>query len=158
MKINQKAKKYINKDLKRGVDYIGITCVFYCHDGKGNLLLHKRSNRCRDEIGKWDVGGGSMEFGETFEETVKREVSEEYCTEITDLQFLGANNVLRKNEDTNTHWVALLFAAKVIPEQVKIREPEKMTDIGWFSEDCLPSPLHSMLLKHLKWVKKAGII
>ena len=54
-------------DLKRGIDYIGVTVVFYCHDGAGRLLLHKRSVACRDEQGRWDVGGGSMEFGETFE-------------------------------------------------------------------------------------------
>jgi ADP-ribose pyrophosphatase YjhB (NUDIX family) len=40
--------------------------------------MHCRSKNCRDEQGCWDCGGGSMEFGETFEETVKREVEEEY--------------------------------------------------------------------------------
>lgn len=39
------------KDLQRGIDFIGITCVFYCHDGQGNFLMHKRSKNCRDEIG-----------------------------------------------------------------------------------------------------------
>ena len=28
-------------DLRKGVDFIGVTCVFYCHDGQGNLLLPK---------------------------------------------------------------------------------------------------------------------
>ncbi len=79
--LNQTSKKYLKMDLKKGVDFIGITCVFYCHDGKGKLLLHKRSKNCRDEVGRWHVGGGSMEFGEDFEETVKREIKEEYCTD-----------------------------------------------------------------------------
>jgi len=26
-----------------GIDYIGITTPFYCNDGKGNFLFHKRS-------------------------------------------------------------------------------------------------------------------
>lgn len=158
MRINQKSKKYITTDLKRGVDYIGVTCVFYCHDGKGNLLLHKRSNKCRDEIGCWDVGGGSMEFGESFEEAVRREIKEEYCADVVDLKFLGVNNVIRKNGEAKTHWIAVLFAAQVIPEQVKIGEPEKMVEIGWFAVDDLPSPPHSMLLTHLEWVKKEGIL
>ncbi len=51
--------------MKKGIDYIGVTCVFYCHDGKGKLLLHKRSENCRDEKGRWDCGGGAMELGET---------------------------------------------------------------------------------------------
>jgi 8-oxo-dGTP pyrophosphatase MutT (NUDIX family) len=51
-------------DLKRGVDYIGTTVSFIVHDGKGRVLLQKRSQNCRDERGKWDIGGGAVEFGE----------------------------------------------------------------------------------------------
>lgn len=51
--------------MRQGFDYIGVTTVFYCHDGKGNLLLHKRSQTCRDEKGRWDCGGGALKFGET---------------------------------------------------------------------------------------------
>jgi 8-oxo-dGTP diphosphatase len=55
----------------RGIDYIGITCVFFCHDGKGNILLHKRSEKCKDEQGNWDCGGGALEFGEEFDQGVR---------------------------------------------------------------------------------------
>ena len=40
------------KDLQGGVDYIGVTVVFYCHDGKGNFLMHKRSKNCFRAINK----------------------------------------------------------------------------------------------------------
>ncbi len=84
--------------MKPGFDYIGVTCVFYCYDKKGRLLLHKRSNKCRDEIGQWDAGGGQVEFGETFDQAVRREVTEELCADIKKLTFAGINNVLRKHE------------------------------------------------------------
>ncbi|MDO8618517.1 MAG: NUDIX domain-containing protein [Candidatus Daviesbacteria bacterium] len=130
--------------MKKGVDYIGVTCVFFCHDGKGNLLMHKRSQNCKDERGNWDVGGGSLEFGESFEEGVLREIKEEYCCDVLDLKFVEARNVLRVNhENKKTHWVALLFAVKVNPKQVKLGEPEKMDEIGWFSEKNWPNPIHS---------------
>ena len=75
-------------DLKRGVDYIGVNVVFYCHDGKGNILLHKRSQQCRDELGRWDSGAGSMEFGESFADAVTREVFEEYGVKPKKIEYV----------------------------------------------------------------------
>ncbi|QQG44203.1 MAG: NUDIX domain-containing protein [Candidatus Roizmanbacteria bacterium] len=144
--------------MKKGVDYIGVGCVFYCHDGKGKILMNKRSKNCRDEVGVWDPGGGAMRVGETFEEAVRREIREEYCSEVVDLKFIAVNNVLRKNGKEKTHWVAVIFAAEVIPEKVKIGDPDKIENIGWFSLDNLPVPLHSMFHEHLKMVKKAGVL
>ncbi|MGC9611191.1 MAG: NUDIX domain-containing protein [Minisyncoccia bacterium] len=146
-----------NKDLKKGVDHIGVTCVFFCHDGKGNLLMQKRSQECRDERRRWDCGSGSMEFGETFEETVKREIKEEYCVEAKNLKFCGVRNVLRKNGKINTHWVALIFAAKVNPKKAKIGEKRKIEEIGLFPAKKLPKPQHSMLKKHLATVRRTGV-
>ncbi len=144
-------------DLRRGIDHIGVTCVFFCHDGNGNILLHKRSKHCRDEQGRWDCGSGSMEFGETFEQTALREIKEEYRVVPKELEFCGVTNVLRKNGKTHTHWVAIIFAALVDPKRVKIGEPKKMDAIGWFRMNRLPKPLHSMFMKHLGFIKKAGI-
>ncbi|MDP3985651.1 MAG: NUDIX domain-containing protein [bacterium] len=137
-----------SQDLKRGVDYIGVCCVFVCHDGNGRIVMHKRSARCRDEHGRWDCGGGSMEFGESFEDAVRREVREEYGTDIVQLNYAGVRSVVRDNNGTPTHWVAVVFAAQVRPELVRIGEPEKMDDLGWFTPDQLPTPLHSKFLDH----------
>ena len=150
------SSEYEKIDLKRGVDYIGVACVFFCHDGRGDILLHKRSNKCRDEQGSWDCGAGAMEFGENFENAVRREIKEEYCVESTNLKYTGVNNVLRKNGNVNTHWIAVLFSAEVDPAQVKIGEPDKMDEIGWFPQDNFPSPAHSMLHEHLQMVKNLG--
>lgn len=154
----QPKKKMPEREFKKGVDHVGVTCVFYCHDGQGNLLMHKRSENCRDERGNWDVGGGSLEFGETFEEGVLREIKEEYCCDVLDLKLIGPYNILRVNhENKKTHWVAILFLAQVDPKQVKIGEPDFMDEIGWFAEGNWPTPLHSnfhlayqMIKPHLK--------
>ena len=145
-------------DLKKGVDFIGVTCVFFCYDGKGNILLHKRSKNCRDEHGRWDSGSGSMEFGETFEETVIREIREEYCVTPSEIQLCSTTNVIRMNCDQKTHWVANTFVAKIDdPENVKIGEPHKMDEIGWFPLAKFPQPLHSMLMEQLKLIEDSGM-
>lgn len=144
-------------DLRKGVDFIGVTCVFLCHDGQGNFLMHKRSEHCRDEVGRWDTGSGSMEFGETPEEAVKREIFEEYCVKAKDIQFYGIRNALRQNGKQKTHWVAILYTALVDPKKVKIGEPDKMDELGWFRVDRLPRPVHSAFRDQLRILQESGV-
>lgn len=98
-----------------------------------------------------------MEFGETFEKAVRREIKEEYCVCPKHLQFCGVTNVLRKNGKQHTHWVAVIFTAKVDPKKVKCGEPHKMDELGWFSKKTLPRHTHSMLKRHLKTARKGGL-
>lgn len=146
-------------DLRRGIDFIGVTCSFVCHDGNGKILLHQRSQNCRDEQGNWDNGGGAHEFGDSLEDTVRREIKEEYGADAFNLQFIKTYDAHRQLEDgTPTHWVAILYAAQVDPRQVKNNEPHKIDDIGWFSLDNLPAPLHSQTPHTLASVHATGII
>ena len=127
---------------KAGFDFIGISTPFYCHDGKGNLLLHKRSNQCRDERGTWDCGGGRLNFNEDPDDGVLRELNEEYgCTGIIQ-EKLHYYSILRTHDGKPTHWIALPFIIQVNPSEVKNNEPEKISEIGWFKLSGLPSPLH----------------
>ena len=124
-----------------------VSCAFVCHDGEGRLLLARRSAGARDEPGTWDTGAGALEFGETFDAAVTREVREEYATEPLDIALLGVRNVLR--EEPPSHWVAVVFAVRVDPATVSIGEPHKFDELGWFTRDALPAPLHSQLLPTL---------
>ena len=139
--------------MKKGIDCIGITCIAVVHDGKGNFVMHKRSKNARDEHGMWDLAAGGLDFGETLEECITREIKEEYCADVKELKQLGTFTALREQNGSDTHWVGIYFAAKVDPKQVKIGEPEKMDDIGWFTIDNLPSPLHSQFPKVYEKIK-----
>lgn len=141
-------------DLRRGFDFIGVNCVFYCHDGAGRILMHKRSQKCRDEQGAWDCGAGAMEFGETFEETIQREVMEEYCVEPLQIEYVATRNVLREHNGQRTHWVKNLHMVRVDPAKVRNGEPEKIEELGWFTFDTLPTPLHSQIGIEVDLIKK----
>jgi 8-oxo-dGTP pyrophosphatase MutT (NUDIX family) len=131
--------------MQRGVDFVGIAVTYFCHDGKGNILFQKRSKNCRDEQGRWDIGGGGIEFGDTAENTLRKEIAEEYSTDVLDYEFLGYRDVLRELDGKKNHWIALNFKVLVNKEKVKNGEPYKFDEIGWFSLDNLPSPLHSQV-------------
>lgn len=131
--------------MKKGIDYPGVSIIFLCHDGKGNILLNKRSANCRDEHGKWDCGGGGLEFGHKAIDTLKKEILEEYCTDIIGFEFLGFRDVHRNHEGVDTHWIALDFKIHVDREKVMNGEPHKFEELKWFTMDQLPSGMHSQL-------------
>lgn len=142
-----------NKKLQKGIDYTGISIIYLCHDGEGNYLFNKRSKNCRDEIGNWDFGGGGLEFGDTILNTLKKEILEEYCTDVLDFEFLGYRDVHRVHDKVKTHWLALDFKVLVDKNKVKNGEPHKFDQIGWFNIDSLPRPLHSQIKNQIKKYK-----
>jgi 8-oxo-dGTP diphosphatase len=143
---------------RNGRDYIGVTCQFFCHDGTGRFVAHQRGPGARDEHGKWEIPGGALEFGETWEEAVCREAQEEYCLENIDPVFIGAYNMLRTMEGQQTHWIALVFAVRVKPEEIRNGEPHKISEIGWFTKDSLPEPPHPYLGEPIRIATEAGVI
>ena len=128
----------------KGVSFVGVGTVFFCHDGNGRMLMSKRSQKCRDERGRWELAGGSLKWGSTAKDNVKREVKEEFAADAQEITFLGYRDVFRKLDDgTPTHWLILDFAVLVDPKQVKLNEPEMADEIGWFTLDNQPQPQHS---------------
>lgn len=130
----------------KGISFTGITTVFFCHDGKGKLFLTKRSNKTRDEHGRWDPGAGGLKHGQSIEENMLRELKEEYNVDPIKSEYLGYFDSFRQtDEGIPTHWLAMCFAVQVNPDDVKVNEPNMVDDSGWFDLDALPSPLHSQM-------------
>jgi len=134
-----------------GVDYTAMAVAFCCHDGKGNFLLHKRSQNCRDERGAWDCGAGQLEFGESIEEGLRREIREEYGCEAEIGEQIGVYTRSRVNHEKQpTHWLSVAYFAQVDPDQVVLNEPKSMDEIGWFRFGEFPEPLHTSWQKVIK--------
>ncbi|MFE0375565.1 NUDIX domain-containing protein [Streptomyces inhibens] len=134
---------------------VSVSGVFVCHDGAGRILLARRSAGARDEPGTWDCGAGALEFGETFEAAVAREVHEEYGVRPLGVEQIGVRNVLR-GDPVDSHWVAVVFAVRVEPDEVRICEPHKFDALMWCAPDALPAPLHSQCGESLALWRAAG--
>ena len=65
---------------------------------------------------------------------------------------------MRKNNGVDTHWIALVHSVLVDPSEVKIGEPNKIDEIGWFNLNNLPNPLHSKIMESLMAAKEKGYI
>lgn len=141
--------------MRKGFDYIGVCVCYFCHDGEGNFVMAKRSEKCRDEHNVWDIGGGALEFGEKIEERLRKEILEEYSADVLNFEFLGFDDVHRLHNGKETHWVSFLYKVLVDREKVKIGEPQKFSDLRWFTLETLPKEkeLHSALPNFFKKYK-----
>lgn len=129
--------------MMKGEDFIGLTVSFLCHDGRGNVLLSLRGRAARDEHGRWDCGGGGVEFGDTAENTLRKEIAEEYCTDVLEARFLGYRDVFREKDGRRTHWLSLDYLVLVDSDKWGNGEPHKLESVEWFAFSKLPDPMHS---------------
>lgn len=125
--------------MKRGVDYMGLGCGALIVNDKNQVLLLRRTKKCQCGMkGIWSRPGGTVEFGETVEESIKREIKEELDI---DIELFGPNTYyddIRVEDNIKKHWVACGCFAKIISGELKNLEPEKHDKLGWFELDNLP--------------------
>ena len=134
------------REPRKGLDYTGIAVVFFCHDGQGNFLFHKRTDKCRDEHGRWDPGGGAVEFGESLADALARELEEEYGVAAEESEYLGFREVRNEQMGRPALWITFDFKVRVPRDKVIIGNPEKMELLEWFGNvNDVPQPLHSQL-------------
>jgi len=142
--------------MKAGTDYIGVGCGGLAINEKDEVLLLKRGKNSKNEVGMWSKFGGQVEFGQTVEETLKKEAMEEIGCEIEILELINYVNHIIPEE--KQHWVSFNFLVKIIGEP-KNMEPHKCDEMGWFHIDNLPkntSP--KLILEPLEiYRKKYGI-
>lgn len=130
--------------MKKGFDYTGVSVVAICHDGCGNYLLERRSEKCRDEQLTWSpVGSGGLKVHESLEEGIRREIREECGAEAKEMSLLGHREVFREIDGKPYHWIAFDFLVLVDPSETSIMEPEKALEHQWFKLENFPAPLHS---------------
>ena len=141
--------------MKKGIDYIGVGVGAVIFNSGGRVFLAKRGREARNESGKWEFPGGGVEFGETLEQAIVREVMEEYGIEISVLGLLDVVNHLIPEE--GQHWVSPTFLCSIVSGTPRIREPHKCDEIGWFAIDNIPVEKLSLASKKsLESLKKKG--
>lgn len=109
--------------------------VFVFRDGKFLIQQRKGSHGS----GTWSLPGGHLEYGETPEDTSRREVMEESGCEITKVRFAAVTNDIFEVE--GKHYITIWMMSDWKSNEPYIAEPEKCTDQMWTDFDSLPEPL-----------------
>lgn len=109
----------------------------FIRDAEGRLLLVQR--RREPEAGHWGLPGGKVDFGETVEAAVVREIEEELGVALRLDGLLCLVDQI--DHAAGTHWVAPVYRAAIAAGEPVNREPAALAAIGWFAVHALPQPL-----------------
>ena len=81
-------------------NYSPITQVYgVCFDSNKKILIARSSNEAQ-----WQIPGGTPEKGETYKQTLKRELLEETDVEVEDIKILGVQRVEVPNQPKRIHY------------------------------------------------------
>ncbi|AAY60415.1 NUDIX domain-containing protein (plasmid) [Bacillus cereus] len=126
--------------------------AFIIDENEKLLLILRNTN---PERMHWSIPGGKVEWMETVEDTVVREIKEETSLDIKLESLLCVTDHIIKEQEV--HWVCPTYIATVNDGVVKRMEPDKILEIGWFSLNDLPKPLTLTTIKALEAYRKENV-
>ena len=103
-------------------------------DESGNILIAQRFDPKIPEAHlKWDVPGGTNEFGESLKETLTREIMEEtgLKVEVNDLMS-KCSSALWEHEDYILHSLVFCYRCKLLGGNLNLGD-HKINDLRWVS-------------------------
>ncbi|MEK9143881.1 MAG: NUDIX domain-containing protein [Patescibacteria group bacterium] len=138
--VNHPPSVVVRNNMHRGIDYIGVGVGAAIFNSEGKLFLTLRGKKAKNERGAWEIPGGSVEFGETLEDAIIREIKEEHKIDIKVIELLDVCSHIIPDE--HQHWVSPTYMCKITRGEPTIVEPEKCDAIGWFTrEEAVKLPL-----------------
>jgi len=101
---------------------------------KGEILLVRRKHKPKK--GFWDVPGGFVDFGETLEESIIREIKEELGVKVKDLCYLTSTPDRYLYKAINYQTICFFFTGKVNSKVLKAKDD--ITEIKFFPQNNIP--------------------
>ena len=127
------------KDLRKYVGHEPILTagvVLFIFNDKNEVLMQLRT-----DYNLWGFPGGSMELGESFEETAARELKEETNLDIDELisiKVLSGKDTYREYPNGDKLYdITNIFLVKKYHGELKVNDDESK-QLGWFDINNLP--------------------
>ena len=118
--------------MERDTFYVGVGAIII-RDNK--ILLGKRKGVLRD--GYWCLPGGHLEFSESMEKAVARELLEETGMTVDSFTFSNLYN----SPSNDRHYIQIAFIANNAQGEPELKEPDRFYGWDWFSLDDLPESI-----------------
>ena len=119
----------------------------------GRILLIRR-----EDNGLWAMPGGATEVGETWAQSVERELHEEAGVEGTATKLLGVFDLRLWGSRVKYHVYCSVWLVELHDDQTPVAGPET-AGVGFFSEDDLPdlSPGHARRVPLVFELARGGV-
>lgn len=109
-------------------------------DQQGRVLLQKRQ-----DVGKWGLLGGHVEFGETVEQAIYREIAEETSFTVRIERLIGVysepSSQVYFYSDRCVHYITTYFKGELLSEFEEGFQNEETQQLGLFGVNALPTEL-----------------
>jgi mutator protein MutT len=110
------------------------------------LLVH------RNDTDNWGIPGGYMEVGETFEDTINREIREELGIKVINVSFLeilsGPEYYHEYPNGDMVYSVIALFEAQIVDGKINI-DNQEINNAKFFSLESIPKQITKVTRKIL---------
>lgn len=135
---------------------VGVGAVI--EDGMGRILLVKHvPERGGFWQGKWICPGGELELGETIEEGIKREVSEETQLEIDLVRPLPPfDRIVRSDDNVYLHVIYIDYLARLTGGQ--LRPDSDVGEAVWVEKKRIPQIWEELHDDTKKLLRIAGVV
>ena len=126
--------------------YVGIHGVI---ESRGRILVLKRAPVTGYQPGSWDLPGGHIALGESFEECLLREVKEETSLDVAIDRLLGLHSMISEP------YLQALYACRLTVFQNVKLQPDEHVEHRWVTLDELAS---LELIPYLASILKRGML
>lgn len=136
-KVKQREKRLLDC-LKCGFHFYlspASTNAVIIENEKGEILLTRR--KFPPKKGYFDLPGGFIDFGETVEESARREIKEELGLIINNLTYLRSYYSFYPYRGIRYQTLCHVYKARISSNQ-RIRPFDDVTDIKFFAQDKIP--------------------
>jgi 8-oxo-dGTP diphosphatase len=126
--------------------YVGVHGVI---TNRGRILVLRRSAVMRYQPGAWDLPGGHLALGESFEDCLLREVKEETALDVAIERLLGLHSMGAEP------YLQALYACRLTVFQKLQLRPDEHVDSRWVT----PAELETMeMIPYLARILRAGML
>jgi nucleoside triphosphatase len=151
-------KRLENKNSRKGEDLTAIATKRYPLPAVAALIAGPSGRvlivRTHKWSGLWGVPGGKVDYGETLETALKREMSEEVGLEIRDPVFAFTSELIEDPKfHKPNHFISLEYVAFSDHENVVFNE--EIAEFAWVTlEDAFNYPVNVYTLRLLEWCRE----